>query len=91
MGPLDSPANFLPTHVILRVSPRPFSLAPMGLIQDNGSAFMSLYLTPLASLPVTALSLPYGQWAAPSAAIYNLGGTSCVVVLGECPAPPCPP
>jgi hypothetical protein len=46
---------------------------------------MSQYLTPLASLPGTAPSplmrlggIPYGQQAAPSAAIYDLGGTSCV-------------
>jgi hypothetical protein len=85
MGPPDPPANFLPTHVVLWVTPRLFSLAPMGFIQDNGTAFMSQYLTPLASLPRTAPSplvrlggIPYGQQAAPLAAIYNLGGTSCV-------------
>ncbi len=57
----------------------------MGFIQDNGTAFMSQYLTPLVSLLGTAPSrlmrlggIPYGQQAAPSAAIYNLGGTSCV-------------
>jgi hypothetical protein len=85
MGPPDPPANFLPTYVVLWVTPRPFSSAPMGFIQDNGTAFMSQYLMPLASLPGTAPSplvrlggIPYGQWAAPSAAIYNLGGTLCV-------------
>jgi hypothetical protein len=57
----------------------------MGLIQDNGTAFMSQYLSPLASLPGTAPSplvqwggIPYGQQAALLAAIYNLGGTLCV-------------
>ncbi len=86
MGPPDPPADFLPTHAVLWDTPRPFSLAPMGFIQDNGTAFMSQYLTPLASLPGTAPSrlvrlggIPYGQWAAPSAAIYDRwGGTSCV-------------
>ena len=85
MGPPDPPADFLPTHVVLRVTPQLFSSAPMGFIQDNGTAFMSQYLTPLASLPGTAPSrlvrlggIPYGQWAAPLAAIYNLGGALCV-------------
>jgi hypothetical protein len=85
MGPPDPPANFLPTHVVLGVTPRPFLLAPMGFIQDNHTAFMSQYLTPLASLPGTAPSLlmrlggiSYGPRAAPLAAIYNLGGTACV-------------
>ncbi len=85
MGPPDPPANFLPTHVVLRVTPRPFSSAPMGFIQDNGTAFMSQYLMPLASLPGTVPSLlvrlegiPYGQQAAPLAAIYDLGGATCV-------------
>jgi hypothetical protein len=85
MGPPDPPADFLPTHVVLRVTPRPFSSTPMGFIQDNGTAFMSQYLTPLASLPGTAPSplvrlggIPYGQQAALSAAIYDLGGTLCV-------------
>ena len=72
MSPPDPPADFLPTHVVLRIMPRPFSSVFIGFIQDNGTSFMSLYLTPLAS------NLPYGQWAAPSATIYNLGGTSCV-------------
>ena len=72
MDPLDPPADFLPTHMVLRVTPRPFSSAPMGFIQDDGTSFMSAYLTPLAS------NLPYGQRAAPSATIYDLGGTSCV-------------
>ncbi len=85
MGPPDHPAGFLPTHVVLRVTPWLFLLAPMGFIQDNGTAFMSQYLTPLASLsstvpspPVQLGDIPYGQRAAPLAAIYNLGGTSCV-------------
>ena len=61
--------------------PWPSPLAPMGFIYDDGTSFMSPYLAPLASLPdtVTVPSLPYGQWAALSAAIYNLGGTSCVL------------
>ena len=99
MDPLDPPANFLPSHLVLRVTPRPFSLAPMGSIQDNGTALMSPYLTPPASLPGMAPSplvqlggLPYGQRAALSAAIYDLGGTSCLVCpWGDYPAPPCPP
>ncbi len=85
MGPPDPPADFLPTHVFLWDTPQPFSLAPMGLIQDNGTAFMSQYLTPLASLLGMAPSrlvqlggIPYGQRAAPSVAIYDLGGTLCV-------------
>jgi hypothetical protein len=85
MGPSDPPADFLPTHVVLWVTPQPFSLAPMGFIQDNDTAFMSQYLMPLASLPGTAPSplvqlggIPYGQRAAALAAIYNLGGTTCV-------------
>jgi hypothetical protein len=85
MGPPDPPADFLPTHVVLRVTPWPFSSAPMGFIQDNGTAFVSQYLTPLASLPGTETSpfvrlggIPCGQRAAPSAAIYNLEGTLCV-------------
>ena len=85
MGPPDSPADFLPTHVVLWVTPRPFSMASMGFIQDNGTAFMSQFLTYLVSLPGTVPSplvrlggIPYGQRAAPSAAIYNLGGTLCV-------------
>jgi hypothetical protein len=85
MGPSDPPADFLPTHVVLRVTPQPFLSAPMGFIQDNGTAFMSQYLMPLASLPGTAPSLlvqlggiPYGQRAAPLAAIYDLGGALCV-------------
>ncbi len=85
MGPPDPPADFLPIHVALRVTPRPFSSAPMGFIQDNGTAFMSQYLTPLASLlgtapnpPVRLGGIPYGQRAAPSGAIYNLGGALCV-------------
>ena len=72
MGPLDPPANFLPTQVVLRVTPWPFSSAPMGFIQDYGTLFMSSYLTPLAS------NLPYGQQAALSATIYDLGVNSCV-------------
>ena len=72
MGPPDPPADFLPTHVVVRVTPRPFSLAPMGFIQDDGISFMSLYLMPLVS------NLPYGQWAARLGTIYDLGGTSCV-------------
>jgi hypothetical protein len=56
MGPPDPPADFLPTHVVLWVTPQPFSSAPMGFIQDNGTAFMSQYLTPLVSLPGTAPS-----------------------------------
>jgi hypothetical protein len=85
MGPPDPPADFLHTHVVLRVTPQPFSSAPMGFIQDNGTAFMSQYLMPLASLLGTAPSplmrlggIPYGQRAAPLSAIYDLGGTSCV-------------
>jgi hypothetical protein len=53
----------------------------MGFIQENGTAFISQYLTSLASLPGPAPSpliqlggIPYGQQAAPVAAIYNLGG-----------------
>ncbi len=94
MGPLGPPANFLPIHVVLWVTPQPFSLAPMGFIQDNGTAFMSQYLMPLASPPGKAPSLlvqlggiPYGQWAAPLAAIYDLGGTSCVPGGGALHAP----
>ena len=84
MDPLDPPANFLPSHLVLRVTPRPFSLAPMGSIQDNGTALMSPYLTPPASLPGMAPSplvqlggLPYGQRAALSAAI-TIWGVPCV-------------
>ena len=74
MGPPDPPADSLPTHVVLRVTPQSFSLALMGFIQDDSTWFMSLYLMPLAS------NLPYGQRAAPSATIYGLGlgGTSSV-------------
>jgi hypothetical protein len=57
----------------------------MGFIQDNGTTFMSKYLTSLASLPGTVPSplvqlggIPYGQRAAPLAAIYDLGGASYV-------------
>ena len=89
MGPPDPPADILPTHVVFWITPRPFSLAPMGLIHDDGTSFMSPYLTPLASLLGTTLGLPYGQRAAPLSAIYNLGGTS--YVWGECPVHPRPP
>jgi hypothetical protein len=44
----------------------------MGFIQDDGTSFMSAYLMSLAS------NLPYGQQAAPSVTIYDLGGTLCV-------------
>ena len=55
MGPQDPPPDFLPTHLVLWVPPRLFSLAHVGLIYDNGTNFMSQYLTPLASsLPDTA-------------------------------------
>ena len=58
----------------------------MGFIQYNGTACMSLYLTPLAYIPGTAPSplvqlggiSYYGQRAAPLAATYDLGGTLCV-------------
>ena len=78
MGPPDPPADILPTHVVLQIMPRSFSSAPMGFIHDDGTFFMSPYLMPLASLPGTMPSMPYGQCAAPLAAICNLGGTSCV-------------
>ena len=58
--------------------PRPFSSAPMGFNHDDGTSFMSPYLTPLASQPGTTPCLPYGQRSAPSAAIYYLGGISYV-------------
>ena len=83
MGPPDPPADFLPTHVVLWVTPRLFSSAPMGFIQDDGTSFISLYLMPLAS------NLPYGQWAAWLATIYNLGYLVCP--WGECHARPHPP
>ena len=69
----DPPANILP-----RITPRPFSLAPMGFIHDDGTSFMSPYLTPLASQPGTTPSRPYGHHSVLLAAIYNLGGTSYV-------------
>ena len=55
MGPQDPPPDFLPTHLVLWVPPRLFSLAHVGFIYNNGTNFMSQYLTPLASsLPGTA-------------------------------------
>ena len=83
MGPPDPPANFLPTHVVLWVMPRPFSLAPIGFIYKNGTSFRSVYLMPLAS------NLPYGQRAALLVAIYDLGGTLCGPGGAPC-APPHP-
>ena len=91
MGPPDPPVDFLPTHVILWVTPQQFSLAPMGFIHNDGTSFMSPYLTHLASLLGTALGLPYGQQAAPPAAIYNLGGVPPLVSLGGVPCAPPPP
>ena len=77
MSPLGPPDHILPTHVVLRITPLPFSSASMGLIQDDGTSFMSPYLMPLVSLPGTTPGpgLPYGQCAALLAAICNLGGT----------------
>ena len=92
---LDPPQNFLPTHLVLRVAPRPFSLAPVGFIHDNGTNFMSQYLMPLASsLPGTEPGplvhlggIPHGQGSVPStgcplhaSSIYCLWGTWCVPV-----------
>ena len=56
MGAPDSPPDFLPTHLVLWVTPWPVSLAPMGFIYDNGNDFMSQHLVPPASLPDTAPS-----------------------------------
>ena len=66
--------------------PMPTLLPTRGksFIQDNGKAFMSPHLMPLASLLGTETSplvqlggIPYGQRAALLAAIYGLGGTLC--------------
>jgi hypothetical protein len=73
---------------------------------DNGTDFMSQYLTPLASSlpgiapgPLVHLGgIPHGQRSVPStgcslhaSSFYGLGGTSCVPgPCGECPARPCP-
>jgi hypothetical protein len=54
MGPPGPPPDFLPTHVVLSVAPLPFSWAPVGFIQDEGTNFMNQYLAPLAPLLGTA-------------------------------------
>ena len=93
MGPPDPPPDFLQTHLVLWVAPRPFSSAPVGFIHENGTDFMSQYLTPLASsqLSTTPGPLvflggnPHGQRYISSmgcslhaSSIYGLGDTSCV-------------
>ena len=93
MGPLDPPPDFLQTHLVLWVAPRPFSLAPVGFIHKNGTDFMSQYLTSLASSqpsttpgPLVFLGgIPHGQRYISSmgcslhaSSIYGLGDTSCV-------------
>jgi hypothetical protein len=95
MGPPDPPSDFLPTHLVLRVPPRLFSSAHVGFIHDNGTHFMSQYLTPLASSqpnptpgPLVHLGgIPHGQRSVPStgcslhaSSIYGLVGTSSVPV-----------
>ena len=76
MGPPNPPSNFLPTHLVLRVLHRPFSSARVGFIHDNGTHFMSQYLTPLplassqpSPTPVLLVHLggiPHGQRSVPS-------------------------
>jgi hypothetical protein len=94
MGPPDPPGDFLQTHLLLRVAPPPFSSAPVGFINDNGTDFMRQYLTPLASSqpsttpgPLVSFGgLSHGQRFIPSpgcslhdvSPIYGLGGTSCI-------------
>jgi hypothetical protein len=56
MDPPDPRADFLPSHGGFWIIPQLFSLAPMGFIHDDGTAFMHQYLTPLASLLGTAPS-----------------------------------
>ena len=88
MGPPYPPANIPPTHVVLWITPLPFSSTPIGLIHKDGTSFVSPYLMPLASLPGTTPGLPNRQHTAPSAAIYNLGGSSYVPGGSALRAPP---
>jgi hypothetical protein len=93
MGPLDPPPDFLSTHLVLQVAPRPFSSAPVGFIHENGADFMSQYLMPLVSSQLSSTpsplvylgGIPHGQQSVPSAgcslhasSMYGLGGTLCV-------------
>ncbi len=95
LSPPDPPPDFLPTHLVLRVAPRPFSSDLVGFIHDNGTNFMSQYLTPLSSSqpsptpsPLVHLGgIPHGQRSVPfpgcslhPSSIYGLGGSSCVPV-----------
>jgi hypothetical protein len=67
MGLSDPPPNVLATHLVPQIMPRPVSSAPVGFIDDNGTAFLSQYLARPVPLPDTAPSLlmqsccvPYG-------------------------------
>lgn len=94
MGAPDSPPDFLPTHLVLWVTPWPVSLAPMGFIYDNGNDFMSQHLAPPASLPDTAPSqivsfggypfrppsVPLVKRSLRASSIHGLGGALCVPV-----------
>jgi hypothetical protein len=104
MGPPDPPPNFLPTHLVIWVASRPVSLAPVvGIIYDNGTDFMSQYLTPPVSLPDMAPSLLeplggilFGPRSVPlkvtfSVRLFHLLSVGCFMrPYGECPARPCP-
>jgi hypothetical protein len=94
MGPPVPPPDFLPTHLVLQVArPRPFSSAHVGFIHDNGTDFMSQYLTLLASSQPSPMPGPlvhlggilHGQRSVPSTGCslhassnYGLGGILCV-------------
>ncbi len=94
MGPPDPPLDFFATHLVLWVVPQLVSLAPVGLIKDNCTAFMSQYLARPASLPDMMPSLlvqlggvPYEQWSVllagnslHASSIYGLGSISCFPV-----------
>ena len=98
MGPPDPSPDFLLTHLVLWVAPRLFSSAPVGFIHhNNGTDFMSHYLTPLASsLPGTAPGLlahlggiPHGQWSVPVPSMgYSLHTSFIYDHLWEVPCTP---
>jgi hypothetical protein len=101
MGPPDPPPNFLASHLVPQIAPRPVSLAPVGFIDDNCTAFLSQNLARLVPLPDTAPSslmqlggVHYGQQSIPLAghalhasSINGLRGTFCVSLWGV----PCMP
>ncbi len=101
MGPPDPPLDFFATHLVYWDVPQLISLAPLGLIKDNGTAFMSQYLVHPTSLPDMMPSLlvqlggvPYEQRSVQlvgnslhASSIYGLGSNSCVPVGSALQAP----